>query len=317
MNTKKRMVFLLAILMVPAILFAGGQSEPVGKKKIVIGLSMSAHTQFLTNVSTAAQRQADRMDDVQLIVVNANNDVLKQINDVETLLVQGVDAIILNPLDKVGLGGIVDTVKKAGIPMVQVNTYTTNDAYDVYVGSNEEAAGEIQGKWALENIGEKGNIVILYGVMGHSGQLGRFAGLKSELLDKYPGWKILADQTGDWKRDEGLRITEDWIQRFKKIDVIAAQNDEMAMGALQAVREAGLNIPVLGVDATPDAINSVLKGELALTVFQDYEGQGSQSVKIAAGLVKGEKYDKLAIIPYVEVNQGNAEEFKDKLSSWK
>ena len=90
----------------------------------------------------------------------------------------------------------------------------------------------------------------------------------------------------------------------------------MAMGALQAVQEAGLSIPVLGVDATPDAIGSVIAGELALTVFQDFEGQGSESIKIAYGLAKGQTYDKYAVIPYVEVNQANAEEFKAKLASW-
>lgn len=311
---RKGLVLFLVVLTAAAV-FAGGQQES-GKDGIVIGLSMSAHTQFLENVAAAAQRQADRMDDVTLIIVNANDDVDKQINDVESLLVRGVDAIILNPLDKVGLGGAVDDIKDAGIPLVEVNTFTVNDRYDVYVGSNEEAAGEIQGQWIINNIGESGNVAVLYGVMGHSGQIGRFEGLKTSLLDKYPGWNVIADQTGEWKRNEGLRITEDWIQRFDNIDVIASQNDEMAMGALQAVQEAGLNIPVLGVDATPDAITSVIAGELALTVFQDYEGQGSQAVKIAYGLVKGESYDKQAVIPYKEVNQENAAEFQKMLSSW-
>lgn len=315
MKKMRKGLVLFLVVLTGAAVFAGGQQES-GTDGVVIGLSMSAHTQFLENVAAAAQRQADRMDDVTLIIVNANDDVDKQINDVESLLVRGVDAIILNPLDKVGLGGAVDEIKDAGIPLVEVNTFTVNDRYDVYVGSNEEAAGEIQGQWIINNIGESGNVAVLYGVMGHSGQIGRFEGLKTALLDKYPGWNVIADQTGEWKRNEGLRITEDWIQRFDNIDVIASQNDEMAMGALQAVQEAGLDIPVLGVDATPDAITSVIAGELALTVFQDYEGQGSQAVKIAYGLVKGETYDKQAVIPYKEVNQENAAEFQKMLSSW-
>lgn len=309
---KKAMICLL--ILVASMGFAMGKSENDGKIKI--GLSMSAHTQFLENVTAAAQREAGRMDDVELIVVNANGDVNTQIDDVESLLVQNVDAIILNPLDKIGLGGAVDNIKEAGIPLVQVNTFTKNNNYDVYVGSNEEDAGRIQGEWIKKNIGAEGNVVILYGEMGHSGQIGRFEGLKKELLDKNTGWKIIADQTGTWQRDEGLRITEDWLQRFDNINVIASQNDEMAMGALQAVQEAGRIIPVLGVDASPDAINSVLGKELSLTVFQDSEGQGSQAVKVAYGLINGEKYEKFIEVPYREVNMENAAEFKKMVESW-
>ncbi len=312
----KKMTFVLFMLVTAcSFLMAEGQKEDDGI--VTIGLSMSAHTQFLENVSAAAVRQADRMDDVEIIVLNANSDVDKQISDVDTLMVQQVDAIILNPLDKIGLGGVVDEVIKAGIPLVEVNTFTENDSYNVYVGSNEEDAGRIQGEWIFENIGDKGNVCILYGEMGHSGQIGRFEGLKKELLDKNPGWSILADQTGEWKRDEGLRITEDWLQRFDNIDVIAAQNDEMAMGALQAVQEAGMDIPVVGVDATPDAIESVIKGELSLTVFQDSEGQGASAVKVAYGLVNGESFKKFEEVPYQEVNQANAADFKKMLESWK
>ena len=311
---KKITLILFIMVLTCGLLAAEGQKDD---GIVTIGLSMSAHTQFLENVTAAALRQADRMDDVKIIVLNANSDVDKQISDVETLMVQNVDAIILNPLDKVGLGGAVDAVIKAGIPLVEVNTFTENDSYDVYVGSNEEDAGRIQGEWIFENVGDKGNVCILYGEMGHSGQIGRFDGLKMELLDKNPGWSILADQTGEWQRNEGLRITEDWLQRFENIDVIAAQNDEMAMGALQAVQEAGMAIPVVGVDATPDAIESVIDGELALTVFQDSEGQGSEAVKVAYGLVQGKNYEQFVEIPYREVNQGNAAEFKKMLESWK
>jgi len=312
---KKLSVLFLVLVLIPASVWAGGKKEDDGKIKI--GLSMSAHTQFLENVSAAAVRQAERMDNVTLIVLNANDDVDTQINDVESLIVQQVDAIILNPLDKVGLGVSVDAVIEAGIQLVEVNTFTVNDAYNTYVGSNEEDAGRIQGEWITKNIGTTGKVCILYGVMGHSGQIGRFEGLKNELLDKNAGWNILADQTGEWKRDEGLRITEDWIQRFGNIDVIASQNDEMAMGALQAVQEAGKNIPVLGVDASPDAIDSVIEGELALTVFQDSEGQGSEAVNVAYGLVNGKSYDKFVEIPYREVNKENAADFKKLLESWK
>lgn len=296
------------------IVFAQGQQDD---GTIVIGLSMSAHTQFLENVSDAAINQAESLEGVEIIVTNANDDIDTQINDVESLITKQVDAIILNPLDKAGLGRSVDNIKEAGIPLVEVNTFTNNDKYDVYVGSDEVEAGKIQGNWIAENIGETGNVCVLYGVMGHSGQIGRFEGLKLALLDKYDGWELLADMTGEWKRSEGLRITEDWLQSYgNEIDVIASQNDEMAIGAMQAVEESGFDIPVLEIDATPDAIKAVINDRLALTVFQNSFAQGTEAVNVAVGLVKGEEYPKNYVIPYEEVNKENAEEYLEKVSSW-
>lgn len=296
------------------IVFAQGQQDD---GTIVIGLSMSAHTQFLENVSDAAVNQAESLEGVEIIVTNANDDIDTQINDVESLITKQVDAIILNPLDKAGLGRSVDNIKEAGIPLVEVNTFTNNDKYDVYVGSDEVEAGKIQGNWIAENIGETGNVCVLYGVMGHSGQIGRFEGLKLALLDKYDGWELLADMTGEWKRSEGLRITEDWLQSYgNEIDVIASQNDEMAIGAMQAVEESGFDIPVLEIDATPDAIKAVINDRLALTVFQNSFAQGTEAVNVAVGLVKGEEYPKNYVIPYEEVNKENAEEYLEKVSSW-
>jgi len=294
-----------------------GQAEKA-EKEIVIGLSMSEDTQFLVNVRKAAEKKAKELG-VKLITMSGQSSVEKQVNDVESLIAQKVDAIILNPLDKEGLGNAVDKVKAAGIPLVEVNTYTTNDKYDVYVGSDEEDAGRIQGEFVKRTMGTKGNLVILYGVMGHSGQIGRYEGLKQSLLDPCPDWKVLADMTGNWQRDQGLRIMEDWLQKFgDSIDLVVSQNDEMALGALQAIEAAGKQdkIKVLGIDASPDAIQAVKEGRLALTVFQDSFGQGQKSVEIALGLVKGQKYNKQEMIPFQEVNKENADQFIEKLKEW-
>lgn len=312
---KKILVLTVILMMTVSLVFAQGKKE---SDTIKIGLSMSAHTQFLENVSDAAINHAASLEGVELIVTNANDDIDTQINDVESLITRRVDAIILNPLDKAGLGRSVDNIKDAGIYLVEVNTYTTNDRYDVYVGSNEEEAGRIQGRWIESNLGTSGNVAVLYGVMGHSGQIGRFDGLKEALLDKYPDWNLIADMTGNWLRSEGLRITEDWLQTYgSRIDVIASQNDEMAMGALQAVEKSGMDIPVLGIDASPDAIQLVIDGRLALTVFQNSYAQGVESVNVAVGLVKGETFPKDYIIPYEEVNTENAAEYLKMLDSWK
>lgn len=308
----------------PAVTVAASEAAPAADKAkeapkdIIIGLSMSEDTQFLVNVRKAAEKKAKELG-VKLVPMSGQSKVEKQVNDVESLIAQKVSAIILNPLDKAGLGNAVDKVKAAGIPLVEVNTFTTNDKYDVYVGSDEENAGKIQGDYVKETLGAKGNVCILYGVMGHSGQIGRYAGFKKSLLDANPNWKVLADVTGNWNRDEGLRITEDWLQKYgDKITLIEAQNDEMALGALQAVEAAKKQdkIKVVGIDAEPDALKAVQEGRLALTVFQDSFGQGQKSVEVAVGLVQGKTFNKQEMIPFQKVTKDNAAEFVSKLKEW-
>lgn len=319
MKMNRRVLAVVMVLMIcfSAIVSGGGRTEAEG---YVIGVSMSQFTQFLRNVAQVIEETAAEHPDIaEVIIYNANADIQQQMTDIESLMAQGVDAIILNPIDREGLNDHVDMIVDDGFPLVQVNTFTSNDRYDVYVGTREEDAGEIQGRWIVENLGESGNAAVLYGVMGHSGQIGRWEGLKSELIDQYPGWELVVDHTGNWDRAEGLRITEDWIESFgDQIDVIASQNDEMAFGALQALQAAGMadKIPVLGIDATPEAIGSVLAGELALTVFQDFVTQGTRSVEVAVGLIEGKTFEHHEPTPFVEVNLENAQEFLDLVERW-
>lgn len=311
MLKKAWLMFAVAVL----LSFGGWAQE----KKYVIGVSMSEFTQFLVNVADVAKAAAAKNPKIaKIIILNGNADIQKQISDVESLMAQHVDAIILNPIDTSGLNNVVDRIKDAKIPLVEVNTFSTNTRYDVYVGTREQAAGEIQGDWIAKNIGTKGKFCVLYGVMGHSGQIGRWEGLKSSLLDKYPGWTLLAAQTGNWERDQGLSITEDWLQRYKDIDVIAAQNDEMALGAIQAVKEAGRQntVKVLGIDATPDGIAAVQNGDMTITVFQDFVAQGEKSVETAVGLIEGKTYPKHVVTPFVEVDPANIMQFKAKVAQW-
>jgi len=288
-------------------------------KKIRIGMSMSEDTQFLTNVRKAAEKKAKELG-IELITNSGQGQVEKQINDMEAFISMGVDAIIFNPLDRDAMDEIVDKVKAANIPLVEVNTFTSNDNYDVYVGSPEEDAGRIQGEWIAKNLGESGGVAIMYGVMGHSGQIGRYEGLKAALLDKYPGWKVIVEKTGNWKREEGQAMMEDWLQAYKdKIDVIASQNDEMAMGAIAALEEAGMldQIKVLGIDASPDAVKLVKEGKMAITVFQDSFGQGAKSVEVAYDLAMGKPAPSKKIdIPFQEVNASNADDFEKYLTEW-
>jgi ABC-type sugar transport system substrate-binding protein len=279
-------------------------------KHIKIGVSMkNLSDEFVKTIANAMKAKADELG-VQLVMFDAQGQLEKELANVEDLITQKVDVLVLNPFDAEGSGAAVDAAKKAGIPVVLCNTLTNNKNYDVYVGSMDEEAGRIQGEFLGKVLNEKGNVGVLMGVIGQSPQIYRKQGLEESLFAKYPRIKKVAEQTANWKRDEAMRITEDWLLRFPEINAIAAQNDDMAMGALQAVQAKGRkDIIIVGIDAIPDALQAVKEGKLAATVFQDAKGQGSKAIEVAWQLTKGISVDKNVIIPFQLVTKENANAF--------
>jgi inositol transport system substrate-binding protein len=307
---KRRIAALVLVLVVmPFAMFAAGG------KTYKIGVAMKdLSDQFVKNIADAVKERAAQLPEVQLIMTDAQGDMNKQLAQVENFVAQKVDAVILNAQDASGLGSAVDLCKKAHIPIIECNTLTSNTNYDVYVGSDDIDAGKIQGEYVKKILGTQGDIAILHGPIGQSGEIKRKQGLKAALLDTTPGVKVLAEQTANWKRDQAMSITEDWLQRFPSIKAICAQNDDMAMGALAAVEAAGkLNsVIIVGVDAIPDALAAVRDGKMACTVFQDSKGQAAGSVDVALKLAKGGNSPKEVMIPFQLVTKDNVDKFIGK-----
>ena len=325
---KKTLSFLLTLLVVISLFVGCGSktapkpeeakptvatpATPAAAKKIKIGVAMKdLSDQFVKNIADAIQARAKDLPEVELILVDAQGDVSKQVSQVENFVAQKVDAIVLNAQDSAGCGPAVDAANKAKIPIVECNTLTNNDKYNVYVGSDDVDAGKIQGDFIKKLINGKGNVVIIHGPMGQSPEIKRKEGVKASLLDSSPDIKVLAEQTANWKRDAAMALTEDWMQKFPALNVILAQNDDMAMGAVQAVQAAkkGDKIIVVGVDAIPDALKAVKEGKLACTVFQDSKGQGAKSVDVALLLAKGGTSPKEVMIPFQLVTKDNVDKF--------
>ncbi|WP_392588844.1 substrate-binding domain-containing protein [Serratia ureilytica] len=134
-----------------------------------------------------------------------------------------------------------------------------------------------------------------------------------EVAANYPGIKIVDKQTAKWTRKDAVDITTDWVLTGQQIDAIASNNDEMAIGAILALKQAKKSgVRVAGVDGTPDALEFIRKGDLALSVFQDAKGQGEGAVQTAVQLVKGEKVESNVLIPYQLITQANYQQFADK-----
>ena len=252
-------------------------------------------------------------NDVQLTFTDAKEDMAKQLDQVENFIVQKMDAVIIVPVDTSATAPMTKSLVSKGIKAVYVIRNPGNlpdGAY--YVGSEEVVAGRLQMEFLGEKLKGKGNVAILIGKLDNEGALKRTAGNEEVQKAKYPNIKILDKQTGQWQRNEGLMKTEDWLNRFgKDLQAILSNNDDMALGAIQALKDKKrTDVIVVGVDATPDALTSISKGELAATVFQDAAGQGGGAVEVAVKAAKGQKMPKETWIPFKLVTPENLSQFK-------
>lgn len=286
--------------------------SPAGDK-IVIGVAMKTLSdEFPKQVADAIEAGAAEMDNVELLVNDAQADVATQMEQVENLIANNVDVIILNPQDADGLNSAVEACVAAGVPVVECNTRTSNEDYDCFVGSRDVEAGEIQGEFVKEQIGGEGEIAIMEGIMGQSGQIDRLEGVNNTLVNGNDKITVVAEQSANWQRDEAMALAENWIVSNPNLKAIMCQNDDMALGALEAVKNAGKqeDIIVVGVDAIGEAVEAVEAGELACTVFQDAAGQGQGALEAAVAIVNGESVEKEVVIPFQLVTQENAAQFK-------
>jgi len=278
-----------------------------------MGLTIVHIDPFCKNMADGALAKAKELN-VDLKVYNADNRIENQIQQMDDLIAQGIDAILIQSVDYSGCAFLVDNAKEAGVPVIELNCSTSSENCEVYVGSYDVEAGKLQGEWVVENLGGDtgGNVAILHGLMGCTPQVQRYQGFKESLLDKYPNWKVLVELPADFRRDKAMQITEDWLQTYgDKIDLIVAHNDEMAMGAVQAIRnyEEFKDIKVIGVDATEDAVQAVKDGEMAMTVFQDSWGQDAKALEVAVGILEGKTYPKQVLIPFIPVTPENVDEY--------
>lgn len=293
---------------------AGGDASS-GDKKFKIGVThYGLKNEFTVLISDSQKAKAKELG-VDIEIFDGNYDVNTQISQFENMIAQGFDAIIFSPVDVDAMSVAVDKAVEAGIPVFGVNTRVNSDKLTSYIGSNDVTAGEIEMNYIAEKIGGKGNIVIMEGPIGSSAQVQRREGIHN-VLAQYPDIKVLAEKTANWSRAEGLALMENWLQTFEgQIDAVVGQNDEMALGALQALEGKGLNdrdaIPVIGVDAIADALQAVKDGRMNATVFQDAKGQGAQSVEVAVKYLKGEAIEDEYWIPFQLVTPENVDEFMD------
>ncbi|WP_394789135.1 sugar ABC transporter substrate-binding protein [Rhodoferax sp.] len=285
---------------------------PLAAQAQKIGLAMANQETFLAYMSDALLAQAKTVG-AQVQMESADNDVSKQLNQIQNFITQKVEAIIVNPVDTDATTKITKMVTEAGIPLVYVNRKPVDfeklPKNVAFVASDEKVSGTLQTQEVCRVMKGKGNIVVLMGELSNEAARTRTKDIEEVLATKEcSGIKILDKREGTWLRTKGTDIVSNWITAGLKFDAIIANNDEMAIGAVQALKASKRWTPdfmVAGIDATPDALASMKAGDLKVTVFQNAGGQGRGSLDAAIKLIKKQPVDRFVNIPFELVTPAN------------
>ena len=287
-----------------------------------VGVSMArSDDNFLTVLRSGIQSYADEQGiDVQ--IEDAQDNVAKQLDQINNFIASGVSAIVVNPVDTSATQAMSDAAAAAGVPLVYVNRQPANldtlPDNQAFVASNEVDSGSLEtmalcDNWAAEGKAEV-NIYVMQGQLSNQAAVQR----TQDIYDVIEAGKckvkvtVIDQQTANWSRDEAQNLMTNWLSTGAAFDGVIANNDEMAIGAIQAMKAAGIDmatVQVGGVDATQDALAAMQAGDLDVTVFQNASAQGSGSLNAAVALAKGEAVDQTVWVPFELVTPANVESY--------
>ena len=281
----KKIILLISSLLLFVVSCGGSSSE----SKVSIGLSISTlNNPFFVSLSEGAKKKAKELN-INLSVVNASDDTAKQTSDIEDLISKNVQVIIVNPVDSEAVAPAIRDAINAGIKVIALDRIVSGVEVDCEIASDNIAGAELATRYLLELIGNGSEVAELIGIPGASATIDRGKGFHN-IADI--NLKVVASQTANFNRAEGLAVMENILQANPNIKGVFAHNDEMALGALEAVLASGKDIAIIGFDATEDAVLSVQDGHIKATVAQQPELMGSIAVETALKIVNGESIDK-------------------------
>jgi inositol transport system substrate-binding protein len=286
-----------------------------------IGVSMAQFDDnFLTVLRNGMSDYAKTLDGVDLQIEDAQNDVSKQQSQIQNFIAAGVTAIIVNPVDTDATAAMSKIAADAGIPLVYVNREPVNvdtlPEKQAFVASNEQESGTLQTQEICKMLGGKGKAVVMMGELSNQAARMRTKDIHDVLAtEACKGIEIVEEQTANWSRTQGSDLLTNWLSAGLEFDAVISNNDEMAIGAIQALKAAGRpmdSVVIGGIDATQDALAALAAGDLDVTVFQNAAGQGKGSVDAALKLAKGEPVEKKVYIPFELVTKENMASYQAK-----
>ncbi len=290
-----------------------------------IGVTMAKFDDnFLTVLRNGIQSYADA-NGQKVQIEDAQGDVAKQLDQINNFIASGVTAIIVNAVDTSATQAMSDAAAAANIPLVYVNRQPINvdtlPDNQAFVASNEVDSGTLETLEVCRLLKEGGkaeaNVYVMQGELSNQAAVQRTADIHDVIGGTECGVKvnIIDEQTANWSRDEAQTLMTNWLSTGTAFDAVIANNDEMAIGAIQAMKAGGVDMAsviVAGIDATHDALAAMAAGDQDITVFQDAAGQGSGAVDAAVKLAAGETVEQKVYIPFQLVTPANMADFTSK-----
>lgn len=269
-------------------------SKDSGSKddKVKVGLSISTlNNPFFVTLKEGAEKKA-KEEGIDITTVDAQNDPAKQVSDVEDLIQKGIDVLLINPTDSAAITAAIESANSAGIPVITVDRSAEGGEVVAHIASDNAAGGKMAGEFLAEKLGASRKVIELEGIPGSSAARERGKGF-NEAIAAASGIEVVAKQPANFDRSQGLSVMENLLQSNKDIQAVFAHNDEMALGAVEALKAAGLeNVIVVGFDATDDAVKAVEDGRMAATVAQKPEMIGQQAIETAIEVKNGNKVEE-------------------------
>ena len=324
---KKKLAYMLSILLIGVFLTTGcgSQTTSAGSSNVKILLSVNAMDDFRQTLVDAARQEADAQG-IQLDVFDAEDNIENQVEHIKKAAAEGYDAIVCGP---VSTDTVVELKANAGdIPIVFFNSCPNekqlSEGQYIYVGSDESVAGQYQAEYVLDKFADKDeiNVVIFKGPKGHSATAGRTKGVKKTLEASGKKINYVFEDYANWDGDTAGEMFELFLKTGSKADCVICNNDGMALGVIEACKNAGIDLnslPILGIDATADGCTAIENGDMAFTVYQSGSGQGKAAIDAALKLISGQSVqdiegatdDGLYVwVPFEKVDRDNVSSYK-------
>lgn len=263
---------------------------------------------------TQSMKDAAAEAGAELIVTNANNELPKQINDIQDMLNQGIEILVIAPVNSDGLDPALDAAREQGVPVVTIDRKVTNESctdYLTFLGSDFVEQGKRAADALAEVTDGTANVAVLLGPSGNNVTDGRANGFKDQVAAEYPDIEIVAEQTANASRSEGQEVTAQLLQSNPEIDAIYAFNDEEGLGAMVAIQDAGLepgtDVKIVSIDGTRNAVQAIIDGTYN-TVIESNPRFGPLVFETLAKFYDGEPITEDIIIKDGEYTVDNAEE---------
>lgn len=297
---KKTTIFLVSLML---IFMTGCSLEPPewakpkasgDVKDIKIGLSISTlNNPFFVSLKDGVVEEAAKLG-MEVVIVDAQNDSAKQSNDVDDLIQQGVNVLLINPTDSSAISTVVQSANSLGIPVITLDRSAEKGDVKALVASDNVKGGQMAAEYIVEQLGEGTKVIELEGVPGASATRERGKGFHDVADTKL---KVVAKQSADFDRTKGLNVMENLLQGNPDVKAVFAHNDEMALGAIEAIQSSGKDIMVIGFDGNDDALNSIKAGKLTATVAQQPKLIGQLAVQAAKDVQQGKAVEKIIPAP--------------------